>query len=145
MAHSLTLAAATLGFVHVPQAPVEAVIALSIVFVASEIVYGLQGRPGLTARRPWVVAFIFGLLHGFGFAGALSEVGLPPQDVPVALLLFNVGVEIGQVLFVGAVLALIWGFSRIKPSWPAWARQVPTYLIGSVAAFWCIERVASFF
>ncbi len=145
VAHSLTLAAATLGFVHVPQAPVEAVIALSIVFVASEIVYGVQGRPGLTARRPWIVAFIFGLLHGFGFAGALSEVGLPAQDVPVALLLFNVGVEIGQVLFVAAVLAVIWGFSRIKPSWPAWARQVPTYVIGSVAAFWCIERVASFF
>ena len=93
LAHSLTLAAATLGFVHVPSAPVEASIALSIVFVAAEIVHGRQGRPGLTARWPWVIAFTFGLLHGFGFAGALSEVGLPQNAIPVALLFFNIGVE----------------------------------------------------
>ncbi len=97
IAHSITLAAATLGWVHVPGPPVEAIIALSIVFVAAEIVHGLRGNPGLTARAPWVVAFTFGLLHGFGFAGALAEVGLPQKAIPVALLMFNVGVEIGQL------------------------------------------------
>ena len=95
VAHSITLVAATLGWVHVPGPPVEAMIALSIVFVAAEVVHGLRGKPGLTARAPWVVAFSFGLLHGFGFAGALAEVGLPQKAIPVALLMFNVGVEIG--------------------------------------------------
>ena len=103
VAHSITLVAATLGWVHVPGPPVEAIIGLSIVFVAAEVVHGLRGKPGLTARAPWVVAFSFGLLHGFGFAGALAEVGLPQKAIPVALLMFNVGVEIGQLLFVSAV------------------------------------------
>ncbi len=93
IAHSITLALAALGVVHVPSAPVEAVIALSIVFVAAEIIHRWRGRSGLTERSPWIVAFTFGLLHGFGFAGALSEVGLPPDDIPLALLLFNLGVE----------------------------------------------------
>ena len=106
-AHSLTLAGATLGWVHVPGPPVEASIALSIVFVASEIVHTRQGRYSVTQHYPWVVAFTFGLLHGFGFAGALAEVGLPQSSIPIALLFFNVGVEIGQLLFVGAVLAVI--------------------------------------
>ena len=105
-AHSITLVAATLGWVHVPGPPVEAIIALSIVFVAAEIVRGLQGKPGLTARAPWVVAFSFGLLHGFGFAGALAEVGLPQKAIPVALLTFNVGVELGQLIFVAFVVAV---------------------------------------
>ncbi len=144
VAHSVTLAAATLGFVHVPQAPVEAVIALSIVFVASEIVHGLEGRPGLTARKPWVVAFVFGLLHGFGFAGALSEVGLPQQAVPVALLLFNVGVEVGQLLFVAAALLLLAIARRPLRSAPRWATWIPPYAIGAVAMFWTLQRVASF-
>ena len=104
-AHSITLVAATLGWLHVPGPPVEAMIALSIVFVAAEIIHGLRGRPGLTARAPWVVAFSFGLLHGFGFAGALAEVGLPEKAIPVALLTFNVGVELGQLIFVAVVLA----------------------------------------
>ena len=104
VAHSITLVAATLGWVTVPGPPVEAIIALSIVFVAAEAVHGLQGRPGLTARAAWVVAFSFGLLHGFGFAGALAEVGLPQKAIPVALLMFNVGVEIGQLLFVTFLL-----------------------------------------
>ena len=99
-AHSITLVAATLGWVHVPGPPVEAMIALSIVFVAAEIIRGLRGKPGLTARAPWIVAFSFGLLHGFGFAGALAEVGLPQKAIPVALLTFNVGVELGQLIFV---------------------------------------------
>ena len=105
VAHSITLVAATLGWVRVPGPPVEAIIALSIVFVAAEIVHGLRGKPGLTARAPWVVAFTFGLLHGFGFAGALAEVGLPEKAIPVALLMFNVGVEIGQLLFVAVAIA----------------------------------------
>ena len=106
VAHSITLTAATLGFVHVPQPPVEATIALSIVFVAAEIVHQRGGREGITARAPWVVAFTFGLLHGFGFAGALSEIGLPQGDIPLALLFFNVGVEVGQLLFIAAVLGV---------------------------------------
>ncbi|NIP93435.1 MAG: HupE/UreJ family protein, partial [Akkermansiaceae bacterium] len=104
LAHSITLALATLGFVHVPGPPVEAVIALSIVFVAAEVIRGHRGNPGLTERWPWLVAFTFGLLHGFGFAGALSEVGLPQTSIPLALLMFNVGVEAGQLLFVVVIV-----------------------------------------
>jgi hydrogenase/urease accessory protein HupE len=142
LAHSLTLAAATLGWVHVPQAPVEAVIALSILFVAMEIVHWRQGRPGLTRRWPWLVAFTFGLLHGFGFAGALSEIGLPEHAIPLALLFFNVGVELGQLLFIGAVIAVSLVLKRI--TWPGWAWRVPVYTIGSLAAFWTIQRIAGF-
>ena len=115
VAHSITLAAATLGLVHVPQRPVEALIALSIAFVATEIVRDRDGRAGLAARAPWIVAFAFGLLHGFGFAGALSEVGLPQGHIPLALLFFNLGVEVGQLVFIAAVLAglaLLGGRSR---------------------------------
>lgn len=144
LAHSLTLAAATLGFVNVPQTPVEAIIALSIVFVASEIVHAKQGRPGLTQRWPWVVAFTFGLLHGFGFAGALTEIGLPATAVPLALLFFNVGVEAGQLVFVGACLVLAAAASRTAIPTPAWAWRVPAYGIGSLATFWMIERVVGF-
>jgi hypothetical protein len=148
LAHSLTLAAATLGFVHIPQAPIEAAIALSIVFVAGEIVHSRQGRPGWTERWPWLVAFTFGLLHGFGFAGALSEVGLPQNAIPVALLFFNLGVEVGQLLFIAAVLLVIaWGRKLARNfavSPPRWAWRVPPYAIGSVAALWLIERVFAF-
>ncbi len=144
MAHSITLAAATLGWVHVPGPPVEAIIALSIVFVAAEVVHGLRGRQGLTARAPWVVAFSFGLLHGFGFAGALAEVGLPQKAIPVALLMFNVGVEFGQLLFVSGVLLLIGLARRLSLSMPRWSEYVMPYAIGSVAMFWVIERIGSF-
>ena len=136
--HSITLAAAALGFVHVPQQPVEAVIALSIVFVASEIMHWRQGKPGLTRRRPWVVAFAFGLLHGLGFAGALSEIGLPEHAIPVSLLFFNVGVEAGQLLFVAAALLTATLLARLRP--PEWTWRVVVYGIGSIAAFWTIER-----
>jgi len=108
VAHSITLAAATLGLVHVPGPPVEATIALSIVLVAVEILNARHGKPSLTARMPWLVAFSFGLLHGFGFAGALAEVGLPQHAIPIALLFFNVGVEMGQLVFVAAVLSIMW-------------------------------------
>jgi hydrogenase/urease accessory protein HupE len=144
VAHSITLVAATLGWVHVPGPPVEAMIALSIVFVACEIVHGLQGRTGLTARAPWVIAFSFGLLHGFGFAGALAEVGLPQKAIPVALLTFNVGVEIGQLIFVGLALAIGSALSQLPALRSRWAENALSYAIGSVAMFWVIERVAAF-
>ena len=147
-AHSLTLAGATLGFVHVPGLPVEAGIALSIVFVAAEIVHSREGRPGLTERFPWIVAFTFGLLHGFGFASALSEVGLPQSAIPVALLFFNVGVEIGQLLFIASIFAVMalarQVTRRLSGSEPTWAWRVPTYAIGGISAFWVIQRISVF-
>ena len=144
VAHSITLALATLGFVHVPGAPVEAVIALSIMFVASEILHTSAGRPGLTARAPWAVAFTFGLLHGFGFAGALTEIGLPQNSIPLALLFFNVGVEAGQLMFVAVAVGFILVLNRAPFSWPKWAEAVPPYVIGSLAMFWVIQRIAGF-
>lgn len=144
VAHSITLVAATMGWVHVPGPPVEAIIALSIVFVAAEVVHGLRGKPGLTARAPWVVAFSFGLLHGFGFAGALAEIGLPQQAIPVALLMFNVGVELGQLIFVAAVLMVGAVLIRLPLRRPGWSTYAAPYAIGTVAMFWVIERVASF-
>ncbi len=144
IAHSITLALATLGYVNVQPAPIEAVIALSIVFVAAEILRSHREQSGLTERAPWLVAGIFGLLHGFGFAGALAQVGLPPHDIPLALLLFNLGVEAGQLAFVGAVLAIIALVSRIRWPAPEWARLATPYAIGSVAMFWVIQRLSVF-
>ncbi len=144
VAHSITLSLAALGVVGLPGAPVEAVIALSIVFLAVELIHYYQGREGLTVRYPWVVAFTFGLLHGFGFARALSEVGLPQSDIPAALFFFNVGVELGQLAFVIVVLGLLWTLGKIKIAWPDWIKWVPPYAIGSIAAFWLIERVLAF-
>jgi hydrogenase/urease accessory protein HupE len=144
LAHSLTLAAATLGFLHVPGPPVEACIALSIVFVAAEIIRSRQGKSGLTERAPWVVAFTFGLLHGLGFAGALSEVGLPQQAIPWALLFFNVGVELGQLAFVLTVLGLIAIAHRLPLRAPPWGWRVVPHAIGVVAMFWVIERITAF-
>ena len=144
VAHSITLALASLGFVRAPGPPIEAVIALSIVFVAAEIIRGRHGNPGLTARLPWVVAFTFGLLHGFGFAGALGEIGLPQSSIPLALFSFNVGVEIGQLLFIAAVMILYGISKRLQPTPPEWAWRIPTYAIGGLAAFWVFERVVKF-
>ena len=154
LAHSLTLAAATLGFVSIPGPPIEAAIALSIVLVAVEIVNDRRGTPSFAARWPWLVAFCFGLLHGFGFAGALAEVGLPHHAIPIALLLFNLGVEFGQLAFVGAILTAGWIFynaatvrfepvqvQRIASGLDVFA----TYAIGSIAAYWLIERTSAFF
>jgi hypothetical protein len=144
VAHSITLALATLGYVHVPSAPVEALIALSIAFVAVESVRQWRGCEGLTARAPWIVAFAFGLLHGLGFAGALSQVGLPEGSIPLALLFFNIGVETGQLLFVATMLCVFAMVRRVRPSWPRWAAAAAPYAIGSIAMFWVIERVAAF-
>jgi hydrogenase/urease accessory protein HupE len=145
LAHSITLALATLGVVHVPAAPVDAAIALSIVFLAAEILHARQGRPGLTARKPWVVAFAFGLLHGLGFAAALTQLGLPQREIPLALLFFNLGVEIGQLMFVGIFLALGWALRQLQVTWPRWSHAVPAYAIGTIAAFWLIERTSGMF
>ena len=143
LAHSLTLAAVTLGFAGIRQDVVEALIALSIVFLAVEIARGR--RDTVTQRLPWLVAFAFGLLHGFGFAGALAEVGLPPQAVPLALVFFNVGVELGQIAFIIAMLALGWILSRLLSSGTTERGEIlATYLVGSLAAFWLLERVAAF-
>ncbi len=154
IAHSITLAAATLGFVQVPTPPVEAVIALSILFVAGEIVHRRQGRLGLTERWPWVVAFIFGLLHGLGFASALNEVGLPQHAIPVALLFFNVGVEIGQLFFIACIATVTACAVLIAKSQGqngdiakrafAASDVVAAYIIGTVAAFWLVERTLGF-
>jgi len=148
IAHSLTLAGATLGYVLMPGPPIEATIALSIMFVAAEIIHSRRGRPGLTEKYPWVVAFTFGLLHGFGFAGALAQIGLPQTSIAVALLFFNVGVEIGQLLFIASVFTIVALARRITrriniPR-PAWSWAVPPYAIGSLAVFWVIQRIAAF-
>ncbi|MEM1402547.1 MAG: HupE/UreJ family protein [Pseudomonadota bacterium] len=144
IAHSMTLVLATLGWLSVPGPPVEAIIALSIVFVAAEVIREQQGTHSITAQAPWIVAFAFGLLHGLGFAGALEEVGLPQNAIPLALLMFNVGVEAGQLLFVAVCVVLATALFRFTHvSFPVVSRAI-SYVIGSVAAFWTIERVASF-
>ena len=154
VAHSITLTAATLGLVNVPGPPVEATIALSIVLVAVEIVNARRGMPSLAARWPWLIAFCFGLLHGFGFAGALAEVGLPHHAIPIALLFFNLGVEIGQLVFVAVVLTTGEQFRRaiaLRLDEPVVQRTVDrldmagAYVIGAVAAYWLIERTSAFF
>lgn len=144
IAHSITLALSALDLVHIPQAPVEAVIALSIVFLAREYLMVLRGHDSLTARYPWLVAFSFGLLHGFGFAGVLQEIGLPQQDVPLALLTFNVGVEIGQLIFISIILIIFKGWRLLKIDTPKWLIYSLPYLLGAISSFWLIERILGF-
>jgi hydrogenase/urease accessory protein HupE len=146
IAHSITLALATLGAVHVPRPPVEAAIALSILLLACEIVRLQHGQVSLTARWPWVVAFSFGLLHGFGFASALTDIGLPHVDIPLALFSFNVGVELGQLAFIGVVFSALAAARQIKLPSIIGHRALPaaTYAIGILAAFWFFERLAGF-
>jgi hydrogenase/urease accessory protein HupE len=144
VAHSITLGLATLGMIHLPPAPTEAIIALSIVFLAGEIIHKRQGRMGITERWPWVIAFVFGLFHGLGFAGALSEIGLPQHEVPLALLMFNVGVETGQLLFIAVVVSVIALLKRLPVALPQASWRLVPYGIGSVAAYWTIDRVVSF-
>jgi hydrogenase/urease accessory protein HupE len=146
VAHSITLALATLGVIHIPGPPVEATIALSIVFVANEIVQQQRGREGLASKQPWLVAFAFGLLHGLGFAGALAAIGLPANAIPLALLFFNIGVEVGQLMFIATIFAA-W---KLLPRMAAnrvdlrRAALVPAYLIGGIASYWVIERISGF-
>ncbi len=149
VAHSLTLAGTTLGWVKLSSAPVEASIALSIMFVAAEIMRVRAGQNSLTAKLPWLASFAFGLLHGFGFAGALREIGIPEDAVGLALLFFNLGVEAGQLLFISLVLSAIWLWRRLSlrpPAWaPAWTGQTPVYAIGGIAAFWVVQRTTAIF
>jgi hydrogenase/urease accessory protein HupE len=145
VAHSLTLAATTFGWVKLASAPVEATIALSIMFVAVEIMRVRAGQDSLAARLPWLASFAFGLLHGFGFAGALREIGIPEGAAPLALLFFNLGVEAGQLVFILSMLALAWLWRRFAQRPPAWVWQTPVYLIGAVSAFWFLERTAGIF
>jgi hypothetical protein len=141
VAHSITLAVATLGYARVPGPPLNAAIALSILFLGPEIVRSWRGQTSLTIRQPWVVAFAFGLLHGFGFASGLTATGLPHGEIPLALLLFNLGVEIGQLGFVCLVLLLERSFRQLEIRWPVWVAHAPGYLVGSLGAFWTIQRV----
>jgi hydrogenase/urease accessory protein HupE len=140
LAHSLTLAAASLGFVGVPQRPVEALIALSIVFLAIETLKADAQNPSLTARYPWVVAFLFGLLHGFGFAGALSAIGLPQDDIVAALLAFNIGVEAGQLLVVAVTLGTIAVLRRFALPAVSPVIRAASYAIGIIGAYWLLDR-----
>ena len=141
VAHSLTLALTALGLIGVHAASVEAVVALSIVFLAVELAHARGGRPGLTSRYPWLVPFAFGLLHGFAFAGALADIGLPPDAIALSLLLFNLGVEVGQLMFIAAVIAVVWLVSPRVGRLPVWTRLIPPYAVGAVAASWFIERI----
>jgi hydrogenase/urease accessory protein HupE len=141
VAHSITLAASTLGYINVPAGPLNAAIALSILFLGVEVVRASRGETSLAIRQPWAVAFAFGLLHGVGFASGLSMLGLPPGDIPAALLAFNVGVEIGQLLFVGVILALEFAFRRLEIRWPTAMARAPSYAVGILGAYWTIDRI----
>jgi hydrogenase/urease accessory protein HupE len=141
VAHSITLAIATLGYATVPGPPLNAAIALSILFLGPEIVRVRRGETSFTIKHPWVVAFAFGLLHGFGFASGLSVTGMTRAEIPLALLLFNVGVEIGQLFFVLMIMMLERSFRILDVRWPRWAEAVPVYTVGSLGSFWTIQRV----
>lgn len=145
LAHSLTLAVATLGFASAPLPPLNAAIALSILFLGPEVVRTWRGETSFTIRHPWVVAFAFGLLHGFGFASGLTAMGLPRAEIPLALLLFNVGVEIGQMFFVAVILLLERSFRTLAIRWPRWAEALPGYAVGSLGAYWTIQRTVMLF
>jgi hypothetical protein len=142
LAHSITLAIATLGYASAPLPPLNVAIALSILFLGPEIARVWRGETSFTIRHPWVVAFAFGLLHGFGFASGLTSMGLPRAEIPLALLLFNVGVEIGQISFVILIVLLERSFRTLEIRWPRWAQALPGYTVGSLGAYWTIQRIA---
>ena len=140
VSHSITLAIATLGYARAPLPPLNAAIALSILFLGPEVVRSWRGETSLTIRYPWVVAFLFGLLHGFGFASGLSTTGMPKVELPLALLFFNVGVELGQLVFVAMALALERSFRVLEIRWPRAVEALPGYAVGSLGAYWTIQR-----
>ena len=140
LAHSITLAIATLGYASAPLPPLNAAIALSILFLGPEVVRTWRGESSFTIRHPWVVAFAFGLLHGFGFASGLTSMGLPKAEIPLALLLFNVGVELGQVAFVLLVILLERSFRTLEVRWPRFVEHFPGYAVGTLGAYWTIQR-----
>jgi hypothetical protein len=141
--HSLTLALAVLDVVRPPERSIEFLIALSVFALAAELARDPAARPSWVRRRPWILALGFGLLHGLGFAGALQEIGLPHNDVPLALGAFNLGIEIGQLVFVAVLLSIAEALRRLRIVWPRWVQRAPLYTIGSLAAFWCLERAAA--
>jgi hydrogenase/urease accessory protein HupE len=145
VAHSITLAIATLGYAEAPVPPLNAAIALSILFLGPEIVRSWRGETSFTIRHPWVVAFAFGLLHGFGFASALTSAGLPRHELPLALVSFNVGVELGQMAFVVLMVRLERSFQQLEIRWPRWVAMAPGYVVGTLGAFWTIQRTAMLF
>lgn len=142
VAHSLTLALATFGVVRIPSEPLNAAIALSILFLGPEVIRVWRGGTSFTIRHPWVVAFLFGLLHGFGFASGLTELGVTGSELVLGVLMFNLGVEFGQIGFVLIVLAMIDSFRTLEICWPRWVEYVPGYALGALGAFWTIQRVA---
>lgn len=145
VAHSITLAIATLGYATIPAPPLNATIALSILFLGPEIVRVWRGETSFTIRHPWVVAFGFGLLHGFGFATGLSTVGMPTTEIPLALLMFNIGVEFGQLIFVLLILLIAKSLKILEFRWPRWVDYLPGYAIGSLGAYWTIQRTVMMF
>jgi hydrogenase/urease accessory protein HupE len=145
VAHSMTLAAATLGYASAPLPPINATIALSILFLGSEVVHSWRGETSLTIRYPWAVAFAFGLLHGFGFASGLSTTGIPQGELPVALLSFNFGVELGQLGFVAMAQLLARSFRVLDMHWPLWVARIPGYVVGTCGAYWTIQRTTTLF
>lgn len=140
VAHSITLGIATLGLAHAPLPPLNAAIALSILFLGPEVVRARRGETSLMIRYPWLIAFGFGLLHGFGFASGLSTTGMPKAELPWALLWFNVGVETGQLLFVFLALGLAWSFRTLQVVWPRWVLWLPGYTVGGLGAYWTVQR-----
>jgi hydrogenase/urease accessory protein HupE len=140
VAHSITLGLATLGYASVPGPPLNAAIALSILFLGPEMVRVWRGQTSFTIRHPWVVAFCFGLLHGFGFASGLSVVGMPRAELPLALAMFNVGVELGQLVFVALIVLTYRALRSLEFSWPRWAGLGPAYVVGSLGAYWTLQR-----
>jgi hypothetical protein len=143
IAHSITLAIATLGYAQAPVDALNVLIAMSILFLGPEIVRRVRGQRSLTIDHPWIVAFAFGLLHGFGFASGLLELGLPRSEIPLALLMFNVGVEIGQLGFVAILLAVGASLGALGLRGAAWTSLVPAYIIGSLGAYWTIDRLVA--
>ena len=143
LANSITLSVSAIGIVQVPTAPLNAAIALSILFIGTEVVRFMRGQTSFTLRHPWVLACGFGLLHGFGYARGLAELGLPHHELLLALLLFNVGIEIGQDLFVVLVLALERAFRQLQIRWPLWVRRMPAWTIGCAGAYWTIQTTVS--
>ncbi len=143
VAHSLTLAAATFGLIHIPAQPLNAAIALSILLLGVEVIKSQRGDTSLAIRQPWAVAFAFGLLHGLGFASGLSLIGLPPSDIPLALVSFNIGVEIGQLLFVGVMLMVGFSLGQLRIRGPEFVMRAPTYLVGCLGAYWTIDRIVA--
>ncbi len=145
IAHSITLACTSLGYINAPPRLITALVALSIIFIGVEVIHAQRGENNFTQKYPWVIAFTFGLLHGFGFAGALNSLGLPETEIPLALFTFNAGVEIGQLIFVAVFIILGWAFRQLEIRPPRWAFPIPGYLIGTLATYWFFIRLSYIF